>query len=367
MARDARRPKGIDTGTDGSLERTADTFIDATGASHLVAVPTAAGPPVPYWPSVVVKPDTVRGVGTYYVNLILDVFFGVFALVIGLSAIFVSVASDPIGTITVFAALGSATCGLIIVFIINFIISLMSVFRMHHGANEYGPEHARNERRGWMFKWIGTSLSTLAAILVVYLVGLAAGPLFFGTSIPPTLFVPLLITGFWTAGVTAKGQMYRFMVRSLQTPESRRWSDVASAVIPILGIGGLALVGYSTLRVIDLLSDPGTVTSQEVGRFSQIMVGGVFLPPGFALVGYVIFLTVYGKTRDRLSQGLAHLYAAVPPPAMWTGYNPAPPSRPASPPITESNPGPRGGGFCGQCGQAFQEADLFCSNCGRPR
>jgi len=333
-----------------------------------MAAPAAMGPPVPYWPSVVVKPDTVRGVGMYFVNLILDVIFGVFALVIGLSAVFVVMAADPIATIAVAAALSAATCGLVIVFIINFILSLMSVLRMHHGANEYGPDHAHNTRRGVMFKWIGTSLSTLAAILVVYLLVVGSSSLFFGTSVPPTVFVPLLITSFWTAGVTAKGQMYRYMVRSLQAPETRRWSDLASTIIPVLGVFGLVVVGYFTVRVIDLATNPGSVSPQEASRIFQIMVGGVFLPPGFALVGYLIFLNVYGKTRERLSQGLSHLYGAVPPPAQWTGWNPAPPaSPPAAPPTAGSSAPPRGQGFCGQCGQALPATDLFCSNCGRPR
>lgn len=327
------------------------------------------GPPVPYWPSVVVKPDTVRGVGLYYVNLILDVIFGAFALIIGLSAVFVAVAADPIAAIAVAAALSAATCGLVIVFIINFILSLMSVLRMHHGANEYGPEHARNARRGVMFKWIGTSLSTLAAILVVYLLVLGSSSLVFGTTLPPAVFVPLLITAFWTAGVTAKGQMYRHMVLSLQPPETRRWSDLASLVIPVLGAVGLVLVGYFTVRVIDVATNPSAVSPQEASRLFQIMVGGVFLPPGFALIGYLLFLTVYGRTRDRLSQGLSHVYAAVPPPAMWTSPYPPPGSSvpPTALPTAGSNPAPRGQGFCSQCGQAFKETDLFCSNCGRPR
>src|SRR5882672_3389701 len=166
-----------------------------------MASPIPAGPPVPYWPSVVVKPETVRGVGTYYVNLILDIIFGVFALVVSISAIYVASVSDPISAIAITAALGAATCGLIIVFVINFIVSLMSVLRMHHGADEYGPEHARNTHRGWIFKWLGTTLSTAATILVVFLL-IGGGGVFFGFrgAVPSAVYIPLLITAFWTAG-----------------------------------------------------------------------------------------------------------------------------------------------------------------------
>ncbi|HVG37471.1 MAG TPA: hypothetical protein VNA10_07030, partial [Thermoplasmata archaeon] len=195
--------------------------------------PAPAGLPVPYWPSVVVKPDTIRGIQTYYVTLILDMIFGVFALIVGLSAILITV-TDPASAIAAAAITGSAACGLVIVFVINFIVSLMAVIRMHHGADEYGPEHAVNARRGVLFKWIGTTLSTLAAILVVYLF-LAGSSLLFGGPAPAVLYVPLLVTVFWTAGVSSKGQMYRFMIRSLQPPETRRWSDLASFLIPALG------------------------------------------------------------------------------------------------------------------------------------
>src|SRR5439155_23431355 len=133
-----------------------------------VPSPAASGLPIPYWPSVVVKPDTVRGIQTYYVTLILDMIFGVFALIVGLSSVLISV-SDPVRAIAAAAITGSAVCGLIIVFGINFIVSLMAVIRMHHGADEYGREHAENARRGVLFKSIGTTGSILAVILVVYL------------------------------------------------------------------------------------------------------------------------------------------------------------------------------------------------------
>src|SRR5881409_1596711 len=171
-----------------------------------VPIPAPTGPPIPYWPNVVVKPDTVRGIQTYYVTLILDIIFGVFALIVGLSSILI-VTSNSASAIAAAAITGSAVCGLVIVFVINFIVSLMAVIRMHHGADEYGPQHAANARRGVLFKWIGTTLSTLAAILVVYLV-LAGSSLLFGGPAPAILYVPLLVTVFWTAGVSSKGQMY---------------------------------------------------------------------------------------------------------------------------------------------------------------
>lgn len=339
-----------------------------------MVAPAPTGPPVPYWPSVIVKPETIRGVGTYYVNLILDIIFGAFALIVGLSAVIVATASDPITAIGITAALGAASCGLIIVFVINFIMSLMSVIRMHHGADEYGPEHAMNASRGVLFKWIGTSLSTMAAILVVYLLIAGSAALVFGGTVSATVYVPLLITAFWTAGVSAKAQMYRFMVRSLQPPETRRWSDIASALIPALGIIGIVVVGYFTVRIVTLLQNPGLVTVQEASRLSQLMIGGVFLPPGFALIGYLIFLMVYGRTRVRLSQGINRLYSsafgAVPVPGAWNAYGAVPPpsaaSAPPGPPSPSAPSPASGGGFCGQCGHALPAAARFCLNCGTP-
>lgn len=327
-----------------------------------MAIPAPSGPPVPYWPSIIIKPETVRGVGMYYVNLILDIIFGAFALIVGLSSIFIVSASDPIAALGIIAAVGAATCGLVIVFVINFIMSLMSVLRMHHGADEYGPEHAQNTRRGWVFKWMGTTLSIAATILVVYLLIGGGGAFLVGGSVPSSVYIPLLITAFWTAGVGAKAQMYRYMVRSLQPPETRRWSDIASILIPALGTIGLLIVGYYTVRVINILANPTSVTIVEASRLSAVMITGVFLPPGFALVGYLIFLVIYGRTRERLSQGLAHLYGSVPPPAAW---NVGPPAAPV--PASSPAAGATGEGFCGRCGHPFAERAVFCANCGTPR
>ncbi len=337
--------------------------------------PAPSGLPIPYWPSVVVKPDTVRGVQTYYVTLILDMIFGVFALIVGLSSILITV-SDPASAIAAAAITGSAACGLLIVFVINFIVSLMAVIRMHHGADEYGPEHALNARRGVLFKWIGTTLSTLAAILVVYLV-LAGSSLFFGGPAPAILYVPLLVTVFWTAGVSSKGQMYRFMLRSLQPPETRRWSDLASLLIPALGAIGIAVVGSVTLRIVALLSNPSLATDPgEASRLFSLLVGGVFLPPGFALIGYVVFFWIVGKTKDRVTAGLTHLYAAVPPPSSW-GY-PMPPlgaapaavaaplAAPAGPPPDAPAPPAPMTTACSRCGFPSSSTASFCANCGVP-
>src|SRR5207245_741960 len=82
-----------------------------------------------------------------YVNLILDIIFGGFALTVGIASILVTT-TDPASAIAAAAIIGSATCGLVIVFVINFIVALMSVIRMHHGAREYGPDHQKNAGRG---------------------------------------------------------------------------------------------------------------------------------------------------------------------------------------------------------------------------
>src|SRR5256885_9968436 len=111
------------------------------------------GPPVPYWPSVVVKPDTVSGVQTYYVNLILDIIFGGFALTVGIASILVTT-TDPVSAIAAAAVIGSATCGLLILFVVNFIVAPLSVIRMEHVVPAHGPDHPKNPRRGDPFKWV---------------------------------------------------------------------------------------------------------------------------------------------------------------------------------------------------------------------
>src|SRR5207249_3628634 len=203
-----------------------------------------------------------------------------------------------------------------------------------------------------------------------------------GGAVPATAFVPLLITIFWTAGVSAKAQMYRFMVRALQPPETRRWTDIASALVPALGIIAIAIVGYNTVRLVDLVSNPGSITSQEATAVAGLMVGGAFLPPGFALAGYLIFILIYGKTRVRLTQGLtalhASMFASVPaPPGAWSAVAPvAPPvatppafAAPMTPTVSRASPAPSEAppaalNFCGQCGHPLPAGAFFCLNCG---
>ena len=264
---------------------------------------------------------------------------------------------------------------------INFIVSLMSVFKMHHGAQEYGPEHARNARLGVVFKWTGTALSTLAAVLVVYLFLAGISTLVVApgqTSVPVAIFVPLLVTAFWTGGVSCKGQMYRYMVRSLQPPETRRRSTFASALIPVLGIAGVVVVGYVTVRVVDAIRNPAAIDPFEVARLSQTLLGGVFLPPGLALIGYVIFLSVYLKTSERLTAGLAQVHAAMAPGPGWFGVPPASPYWPPPTPWQPTAPAAAGGsgspgsapmppstpGACPRCGRPAAADGVFCASCG---
>src|SRR3989442_1822779 len=189
------------------------------------------------------------------------------------------------------------------------------------------------------------------------------------------LYVPLLIKIFWTAGVTSKGQMYRFMLRSLEPPEPRRWSDIASILIPVLGVIGIGVVGSVTARILQLLSDPSAATDPgESSRLFSFLVGGVFLPPGFALVGYVVFFWIVGKTKDRVSAGLAHLYAAVPAPSVWGYPMPPPGAAPpavAPPPATPPPPTPDATALseskttaCPRCGFSSPSMAAFCANCG---
>jgi hypothetical protein len=340
------------------------------------------GVPMPSLPQVLLRPETYAGVRTYKMNLVLDLVFSGFALTIALVAIFVST-SDPIQGIALGSIIGAAACGLVIVFIINFIMSLLAVMKMHHGAREYGAEHERSASRGVMFKWLGTAMSTTAAVLVVFLLlsGSLSAILGQGTSF---VYVPLLITIFWTAGVTFKGQMYRSMVRVLQPAEIRRWSDVASLVIPALGVLGIAAVGVATVRLQAALADPLSVTSAELGQISQLIIGGIFLPPGLALFGYILFLVVYSRTEALLEQGLYRAYGMIGPPFGWpaspspgpavaypTWVPPNPPPAPAPSPPGPSSIQPRADAApspsartCPSCGHSIPAASAYCPDCG---
>jgi len=115
------------------------------------------------------------------------------------------------------------------------------------------------------------------------------------------------------------------------------------------------------VRILDVVANPGAVTSEEAARLFSLLIGGVFLPPGLALIGYVIFLSVYAKTRRRLDAGLATLYRAVPPPPAWA-WPTAPPSAPANP--APAAPPPVTPGNCPTCGATVLAGATFCMNCG---
>ena len=337
--------------------------------------------PIPVLPAVMIKPETLSGIRTYSMNLVLDIVFSIFALIIGLTAILL-VSSDPTSAIVSLGIAGASACGLVIVFLINFIVSLMSVFKMHHGAREYGPEHERYARTGVIFKWMGTTLSTLAAILVVYVLIVGSSFFYFASGqVPSSVYVPLMITAFWTGGVTCKGQMYRYMARALQPAETRRWSDLASISIPILGIVGIGVVGFATARFIQSITNPASIDPFEAARLSQLLIGGVFLPPGLALIGYSIFLVVYRRTVQRMEAGLSQVYATMPVVPMWPTYaatypgaypGPYPAPYPAVPPPvaapapTPEPPPPAAAPEvrCPQCGRPYAADALFCNGCG---
>ena len=327
------------------------------------AAMVAPSAPMPYLPYVLIKPETYAGVKSYQVSLILDLIFSAFALTIALAVILVS-AADPITASGFLSVVGAAACGLVIVFVINFIVSLMSVMKMHHGSREYGAEHERYATRGVVFKWLGTTMSTAAAVLVVYL--LLSGLLFatFAGPVSSSVYIPLLITIFWTVGVTFKGQMYRNFVRALQPPEAARWSRTASLVIPVLGVLGVITVGAATARILGAFGSPATITPVELFQLSQVLVGGVFLPPGLAIFGYILFYVVYSRTERRLTQGLYQTYQQITPPGAWPGmvvpapaavmptYTPVPPAAPAEPRT------------CPRCGQVVDAAYAYCQHCG---
>ena len=302
------------------------------------ATPNYGAPLVPYLPSALGKVETVRGVRMCVLGLILDIVLGSFAL-LGSGAALLVVGADPLAMLGAMLPgafdpaisggppslliLGGAVIGLLITFVINFILALISTSEIYRGADEYGPEHGRNSRRGVVFMWVGTALSTTAAVLVAYLA--IAGrtiflplaprePIGFGGQITGTVFVPLLATVLWTGGVAAKAQMYRHMVRSLQPPQTRRWSDAASIVIPVLGGVGIAIVGFATLGLIALLQGPpGSGGAAEFTSLERLLVGGLFFPTGLAVAGYAVFLFIYQRTSQRLAEGLTAARAMVQP------------------------------------------------------
>src|SRR2546427_12520317 len=114
--------------------------------------PYGGAVPMPYMPAVIVKPETVSGIRTYQITLVLDIIFATFAMIIGLSAVLITT-SDTAGPFSLAALLGASVRGLVIVFVLNLIVALMSGLKMHHGADACGPEHATHAPRGRAVQW----------------------------------------------------------------------------------------------------------------------------------------------------------------------------------------------------------------------
>src|SRR2546429_9064764 len=95
-----------------------------------------------------------------------------------------------------------------------------------------------------------------------------------------------------------------------------------------MGPCGIFLGGNVTVGLLKIAPTPSPTPPAESARLFSLMVGGVFLPPGLALIGYIMFLWIYSKTKDRLSKGLMQLYASVPPPMVWVPPVPPPPVAP---------------------------------------
>jgi len=106
----------------------------------------------------------------------------------------------------------------------------------------------------------------------------------------------------------------------------------------------------------------------------ELMISGVFLPPGLAVIGYFMFYWVYGRTYRRLNDSLAAspapmmmvpaMYMAPwPAPGMMAPYPAAgPPPAAVSPPATGTPPqaSPR----CPRCASPHAPGMRFCSVCG---
>src|SRR5437879_9277898 len=116
--------------SDDESERSRHVYPAAPGFAASMGAPIGypygSPVPMPYMPAVIVKPETVSGIRTYQITLVLDIIFATFAMIIGLSAV-LGTTGGTNAAIGSAALLGASVCGLIIIFVLNFILSLMSV------------------------------------------------------------------------------------------------------------------------------------------------------------------------------------------------------------------------------------------------
>jgi uncharacterized membrane protein len=295
------------------------------------------------------KLDTKKGLSNLQINLIFDIVFSSLAIIVGVVGL-LAINRISEGGQQMFA-FGAAICGalaaLAIIFVINFIISLMSIFAMRDGAPEYGPEHERNVHMAFAFKWIGTIMSILAVSSIIAMSMFSSALFYGGEGIPAQLYVPVLIAIFWTVGVTFKGLMYVYFVKAIAPPEKRMLLPVGLWGIVIVGVLAIAIIGVGTLNLIARFLE-----AQSSGSFESYyaliqgyvgLLAGVFLAPGLAIVGYSIFLIVYLSTAKAVREGRVMPMMAAPPPTAVPTYVAGggilqPPQEPEWPPPPQPPP-----------------------------
>jgi len=273
-------------------------------------------PPYPQPPVIyVAKIDTLKGISTYTVGLVLDILFSILSLIIGLSGLYIVSTVPTSGYYSEAYFFGAAVCGafaiLIIVFVISFIISLSSLFAMKGGATEFGPEHEQSVNRAFIYKWLGTCMSATAVGLTVFFLIAGYGSFTFGGP-SPYAFLPLVVSVCWAAGVTFKAMTYQGMARQIAPPSERDRLRIGLIAVMLAGIGSIVVVGLGTVRALALFveQNPEPASLALMGATAS-----VFLAPGFSVIGYVLFLVAYRTTGKALREGAVRPqpYAARPP------------------------------------------------------
>jgi hypothetical protein len=263
------------------------------------------------------KLDTKKGLGNLQINLAFDMVFSILAIIVGVTGLLAAGASTAYNPVlySLGAALCGALVGLIIIFIINFIISLLSIFAMRDGAPEFGPDHERNVYKAFAFKWMGTIMSITAVVSIMAMLVYTTGTYFGTGGVPPQVYVPVIISILWTAGVSFKALMYVYFVKAIAPPEKRSLLPIALWSVVVVGILAIALIGAGTFSLVTRFMD-----AQTTGDYLTLTQGfggllaGVFLAPGFAIVGYVLFTIIYAATAKAVREGRIQPQYTAPPP-----------------------------------------------------
>ncbi len=230
-------------------------------------------------------------------------------------------------------------CSLLIVELIGLIFGLLGLISVHHGRNEFPPEHGKLLDRATIALVVGIILPIIGSFYTT-LAGVGLG----GNIVPATTLAEAGITsGLGIVGSVLIGLFLMWLVESMNTPAGKQRALIALILGVVSGI--IALV----IDVAVFVAMPAVVTRP------QDFIGYLILPAiaggAVSVISIVLWYMVYREVLARFKTGEVRPAPPMPMyPPPYPGFAPPyvpaapyypPPQPPAPPPQPPANPPPQ--------------------------